>query len=752
MKRSIKFLWIAFLLSIVCFNLVLWMINAGWMGYMPKMEELENPKSSAASEIYAGDGSMIGKLYLENRDPVGYNEIAPSTIDALVATEDERFYGHSGIDAEAIGRAVVGVLTFNRKGGASTITQQLAKHLLDQEKRSKNPLLVIIEKLKEQMIAVKLEKNLTKPEILTLYLNIVPWGYSSFGIKSASKTYFNKLPKDLTMNESALLVGMLKGSSMYNPVRERTRERARDRRNTVLDQMVKNGKLSSSEAEQLKLEPIKLDFSPANDSQHEGVAPYFRQVVEQDVKAWCKKKGFNLYKDGLKIYTTIDPVMQQYGEEAVEEQMKGKTRFANARDWSKHMPTLKRAMRESERYKNMKEEGIDVKDIEAAFNVKTRMKVFTWNNAAREKDTTLTPLDSIKYMKGFVQTGFMAMDPATGEVKAWVGGINHKYFQYDHVNINTKRQVGSTIKPLLYCLAVDNGYSPCMSIPLSSVSFPGHGSYCPDRPQGPMPMKKALAFSKNNATVNILKMVGIQHFVDFIRKLGISSNVHAYPSVCLGADDISIIEMIRAYTMFPNYGINTKPIYITRIEDRNGNLLENFVPERKEVINEVTAFKMIRMMEGTVMFGTGKRLKPAYGIKGECAGKTGTTNSEADAWFIGYTPQLLGGVWVGCEDRFVGVGLGEGARAAMPIWGMFFKRIQGDDKLGYNKIDKFEKPAIMEGMDECDAVDEISLQRANAQMNVSRLDPEAENPDDEPGESNHYIDNSDKGTPNEDYK
>ncbi|HOZ52140.1 MAG TPA: transglycosylase domain-containing protein, partial [Chitinophagaceae bacterium] len=460
MKRSIKFLWWFFFLGIIGFNLLLWMLNAGWLGYMPKMEELENPKSSASSEIYAGDGSMIGKLYLENREPVSYSAIAKSTIDALVATEDERFYQHSGIDAEAIGRALFGMMTFNPKGGASTITQQLAKQLLDQG--SKNIFTRLTEKLKEQIIAVKLEKNLTKEEILTLYLNTVPWGYNSFGIKSAAKTYFNKLPKDLNVSESALLIGMLKGSSLYNPVKEKSKERAKDRRNTVLDQMVKNNKLATSEAERLKREPIKLDFSPTSDSQHEGVAPYFRQVVEQDVKAWCKKKGLNVYKDGLKIYTTIDPTMQGYAEEAVEEQMRGKTRFANARNWSKHMPTLMRAVKDCDRYKNLKEEGLSEKEILDNFNVKTKMKVFAWN-AKKEKDTVLTPMDSIKYMKGFVQTGFMAMDPASGEVKAWVGGINHKYFQYDHVNVNTKRQVGSTIKPLLYCLAVDNGYSPCQS-------------------------------------------------------------------------------------------------------------------------------------------------------------------------------------------------------------------------------------------------------------------------------------------------
>jgi Membrane carboxypeptidase/penicillin-binding protein len=627
----------------------------------------------------------------------------------------------------------------NPKGGASTITQQLAKQLLSQG--SKNIVNRILEKLKEQIVAVKLEKNLTKQEILTLYLNTVPWGYNSFGIKSASKTYFNKLPIDLSVEESALLIGMLKGTSMYNPVKHP--DRAIARRNTVLDQMVKNFKLPASEAQRLKDLPITLDFSPMYDTHHDGVAPYFRQVVEQEVKAWCKSRDLNLYKDGLRIYTTIDTTMQRYAEEAVEKIMYGKFRSASAAKWQKFNITLMRSVKASERYKALKEEGLSDEEIMKNFNTKTKMKVFSWNNK-REKDTTITPLDSIKYMKGFVQTGFMAMDPATGEVKAWVGGINHKYFQFDHVNTATKRQVGSTIKPLLYCLAVDNGYSPCMSISLNPVLFPGHGWYGPDRSRGAMPMKTALAYSKNNATVNILKLVGIEHFVKFLKLLGVTSKVNAYPSVCLGADDISVFEMIRAYTMFPNYGINTKPLMITRIEDRHGNVLETFVPERKEVINEITAYKMIRMMMGTVLFGTGKRLKPAFNIKGECAGKTGTTNSEADAWFIGYTPQLLAGVWVGCDDRFVGVGLGEGSKAAMPIWGEFFKRVQANSKLPYNKIDKFEMPASMEGLDECDAADQISLQRAEAIMNVKRGIPDEE----DVREENHF-DNSDKGTPND---
>lgn len=742
MKKSIKILWILLIGGIIAFNLLLWCINAGFLGYMPKMEELENPKSASASELYSVDGAKIGLYFLENRDPVKYNEISKNVIDALIATEDERFYKHSGIDAEAIGRALFGIATLNPKGGASTITQQLAKHLLEQGSRKFSTR--IIEKLKEQIVAVKLEKNLTKNEIITLYLNTVPWGYNSFGIKSAAKTYFNKKPKDLNVEEAALLVGMLKGSSMYNPVKYP--DRAKERRNTVIDQMVKNFKISASEAQQLKDKTIKLDFSPMSESHHDGVAPYFRQVVEQQMKSWCKKNGYNLYKDGLKIYTSLDTQMQRYAENAVQKVMYGKTRFSSSYKWKDHPITLKRAIKESDRYKVLLNEGMSEEDIMKNFNTKTKMKVFAWNDN-REKDTTLTPIDSIKYMKGFVQTGFLVMDPATGEVKAWVGGINHKYFQYDHVNTNTKRQVGSTIKPLLYCLAVDNGFSPCMSIPLNPAHFTGFGYYGPDKSRGAMQMKMALAHSKNNAAVNILKMVGINAFVDFVQRTGIVSKLSRYPSVCLGADDISIIEMLRAYTMFPNLGINTEPIYITRIEDRNGNLLENFVPKRTEIINEITAFKMIRMMMGTVLFGTGRRLKPAWNIKGECAGKTGTTNSESDAWFIGYTPQLLAGAWVGCDDKFIGVGLGSGASAAMPIWGEFFKSLQNNEKNPYNKIDKFEKPAIMEHMDECDAVDEISLQRANAQMNVSRGTP-----DEEEDEKGWDEKNSNSGIDANDYK
>jgi penicillin-binding protein 1A len=715
-KGIIKFLWFCVLFGIISVVALIFLIDSGRLGEMPSMAELQNPKSAIASEIYDGDDNLIGKLFAENREPVSYKEISPAVIDALVATEDERFYSHSGIDAEALGRVLRGVLTAKNEGGGSTITQQLAKNLFPRKERSLFKL--IYYKLKEMILAVKIEKNLTKQEILTAYLNTVPFGYNSWGIRSASRTFFNKEPMELETQEAAVLVGMLKGTTLYNP--KRNPETSKKRRNTVLSQMLKNKKISNSEYQRLKVTDLVIDFKRVSDQKHEGLAPYFRQVVELKVKEWCKKKGMDVYRDGLKIYTTINPKMQEYAELAVARNMYNKTRRVNNFRWKKHPKTLQRIIRSTERYKTLKAEGYTEKEIEENFNTKVKMTVFAWNDK-REKEVTMTPLDSIKYMRAFVQTGFAAMDPATGEVKAWVGGINHKYFQYDHVNENTKRQVGSTMKPLAYCLAVDNNYSPCTPISCRPVFFPGHRLYNAGGSRyGTLPMKNVLAYSLNNGSLRVLKMVGIEAFVDFCKKVGITTELKAYPSIVLGAQDISVIEMLRSYTMFPNYGINIKPTFITRIEDKNGNLLETFVPERKEVINERTAYKMIKMMQGTVNFGTAKRLKGRYGLKGELCGKTGTTNDEADAWYIGYSPQLLGGAWVGCEDRFMGLGLGAGSQAAMPIWGSFWKMVQKDKSLGYNTITKFEEPASMEGMDICDSYDQISIQRSESVENVSR--------------------------------
>jgi penicillin-binding protein 1A len=708
MKRYIKWIWRTFIGSILLISLLLLLINLGVFGYMPKLADLENPKSNLASEVYSSEGALIGKYYLEYREPCDYKDISPNVVNALISTEDERFRNHSGIDLEAIGRAVSGVLTFRNKGGASTISQQTAKALLGQG--SKNTFTRIIEKLKEQIIAVKLERNLTKDEILTLYLNTVSFSDNAYGIRAASKTYFNKLPDSLKIEEAAVLVGMLKATSKYNP-RTHPAE-SKERRNVVMKKMVDNGKLSNDVYNRLKDLPVTIDFTKV-DGNEEMPAPYFRQVVEQDVKEWCKKKGYNLYKDGLKIYTTLDTTLQKYAEQAVESHAPFLSRGRGTWRWSKanHAQTLENIMKQTPRYAYLKEEGKKHEAIMEELKKPVKMKMFTWNNQKREKDTTLSPIDSVKIMRAYVQTGFMAMEPESGEVKAWVGGINHKYFKYDHCNEKTKRQVGSTMKPLLYCYAVDNGYSPCMPISCRPVFFPGVGWYNPGGSSyGTLQMKDALAYSVNNGTMAILKMVGIPGFVKFCSTCGISTPLKEYASIALGAQDISLIEMLRSYTMFPNYGINTKPIYITRIEDRNGNLLEQFVPERAEIINEQTAYKMIRMMQGTTSFGTAKNLKPKFGVSGEVAGKTGTTNDEADAWFIGYTPQLLAGAWVGCEERFMGLGLGQGATAAMPIWGKFFKLVQegGSATEKYNTIKEFEEPLSMEGQNICSVVDKTS--------------------------------------------
>jgi penicillin-binding protein 1A len=725
MKKSIKWLWILFIGGILIFNLLIFAIDKGFLGYMPNLRELENPRSVLASEIYSGNGGLIGKYYLEYREPCTYAEISSNVVNALVSTEDERFYTHSGIDAEAIGRAIKGVATFDPSGGASTISQQLAKQLLKQG--SQNFIERLLEKLKEQIVAVKLERNLTKEEIMTLYLNIVPFGNNAFGIKAASKVYFNKLPSELKIEEAAVLVGLLKGNTIYNPLSNNPKKKAATliRRNTVLNKMEETGRLNHTVCEQLKASPIVTDHQRIEDYE-DMPAPYFRQVVEHDVKEWCKKNGKNLYKDGLKIYTTIDTTMQKYAEQAMLSHLPYLSRGRGTWRWAKKPKYFENIMKQTDRYILLKAEGLAHEKIMDSLKRPVKMKMFTWNNKNYEKDTTLSPIDSVKIMRAYVQCGFLAMDPASGEVKAWVGGINHKYFKYDHCNYDTRRQVGSTIKPILYCLAVDNGYSPCSPVSCAPVFFPGHRLYNAGGSSfGSMPMQKVLAFSVNNGALYLLKQVGIKNFTDFCVKCGIKSkNIKEYPSIALGAFEISMLEMIRSYTMFPNYGINTKPIYITRIEDANGNLLENFVPERKEVINEITAYKMIRMMQGTTSYGTGKALKPKYGVSGEVAGKTGTTNDEADAWFIGYTPQLVAGCWVGCEDRFMGLGIGEGSKAAMPVFGRFLNLVQRDGNSEYNKYNEFEEPLSMEGLSICDAVDKNTQIRSKySKDNIVRRKP-----------------------------
>jgi len=703
MSRATKLLWRLFFGGLILFVLLIIAINLGLLGYMPPMKELENPDSAVASQVFASDGTVIGKYYVVNRSPAKFKDISPHVFNALIATEDARFREHSGIDGIAVLRAVV---LLGSKGGGSTITQQLAKNLFPRQ--HVNFFTMPIIKLKEWIMAVKLERNLTKDEIITLYLNTVPFGYNTYGIKNAALTFFNVTPDKLTVDQAAVLVGMLKGNTLYNP--RRNPKNSLNRRNTVIDQMVKYDYLTEAQGEKYKALPLVLHYSPQN--AHEGLAPYFRRIVEQAALAWCKQhekpdgEKYDLYRDGLKIYTTLDPRLQRYAEEAVTKQMKllqadfsQITNIKNGTVWNNGTPkeVLENMVQRSARYLGLKDDGLSEKEINKNFNTPVKMTVFTWENAKHQKDTTMTPLDSIKYMRSFLQAGFLAIDPATGEVKAWVGGIDHQYFQYDHVNITTKRQVGSTIKPILYCLAVDNGYSPCGMVSTAPQLFPGQ-----KRPYdaggskfGDITMKKALANSINNASLFLLNQVGIDPFIQFAHKCGISSDFDEVPSIALGVTDISLYEMLWAYSMFPERGINTKPIFITRIEDKNGNLLQSFAPIQKEIVNERTAYKMVKMMEGVVNHGTGGRLRWRYGLKGDIAGKTGTTNNQSDAWFIGYTPQILAGAWVGCDDRFLHFrteASGQGAAAALPIWAFFMQKVEADAKTGITSAAKFEVP------------------------------------------------------------
>lgn len=726
MKRSVRILWRTFWGAVILFNLLILMINWGWLGYMPSMTELENPSSALASDIYASKGDkdniLIGRYYIQDRSTSKHSEISPNIFNALIATEDARFYEHSGIDPVAT-IAIPFYLITGKKRGSSTITQQLAKNLFPRE--NENMLTIGFLKLKEWVMAVKLERNLTKDEIITLYLNTVPFSDNVYGIRNASLTFFSKNPDKVSVSEAAVLVGMLKANTYYNP--RRNPERAKTRRDLIFDLMVEHGYLKADEATAMKSEPIKLDYHKLD--YHEGLAPYFRQVVEQEIKEVCKNlkkpdgEPYNIYRDGLKIYTTLDIDMQRYAEEALEEHLAALQKefiaqpsYASGAVWNKFNNILTTAVKSSGRYQALKEMGMKEKEIMAEFRKPVKMKVFAWNKE-RTKDTVMSPLDSIKYTRLFLQAGFIAMDPFSGYVKAWVGGIDHNYFQYDHVNLKARRQVGSTIKPLLYTLAIDNGFSPCGMVETTPQSFPGlmKGAYNAggSKKGAVISMKSALASSINNAALYLLKQVGVNAFVDFAHKCGISAKIDPYPSAALGVSDISLYEMLWAYTMFPNQGINTRPIFITRIEDKNGALIKNFAPESKELINPNTAFRMVKMMQGVVDFGTGKRMRYRYNIKGDIAGKTGTTNKQADAWFIGYTPQILCGAWVGCDDRVFRFGseaLGQGAAAALPIWAYFMRRVYADKSLGYSTEKKFEAP---EGFDDCGSVyDETSIDRS----------------------------------------
>jgi penicillin-binding protein 1A len=709
MKKSVRFFWIVFFSGFGIFVLIVLLAMMGAFGKMPSLRQLENPSLLQSSEVYASDGTLMGKYYLEkgNRSNVDYRDISRHVIDALIATEDERFYDHSGIDVKATLRAIV---LLGKEGGGSTITQQLALNLFNGE-RSSNPVKRGIQKIKEYIIAIRLERNFTKQEIIALYLNAVPFGNNIYGIRNAAKTYFQKEPDRLNPEEAALLVGMLKGNSIYNP--QRNPVAARDRRNVVLGQMEKNGFLTAAKAEQLKALPIKTNYKKMDENA--GYAPYFREVLRDELKSLLKDlerpdgEPYDIYDDGLKIYTTINPRMQEYAEEAVAQQMPLLQRALNTQRniktgnvWKGHDNVLDAAMKASDRWRFLKEDGLSDEEIKKTFSQKVPMRVFAWN-AKREKDTVMTPMDSIKYHRQMLQTAFMVMDPVTGEVKAWVGGIDFKTYKYDHANLRTKRQVGSTIKPLLYAQAMEErGFTMETEVLDQQQNFggdrlvPATGKTCTGRS---MTMASALAWSRNCATAYIMKQVGPAQFANFLERINIPTKVDPHPSIALGSCDLSLYEMMWGYSIFAGRGFSTKPYFISRIEDRNGNVIKRFdySTNRKEVISEVTAYNMAKMMEGPVTKGTAAGLMYRLGAK-EMGGKTGTTNDNSDAWFMGYTPQLLAGSWIGCDDRFIRIesNTGYGGQAARPIWEAFFKKVYADKSLGLDKEAIFPKPADLE--------------------------------------------------------
>lgn len=703
-------------------------------GDLPTIVQLENPKNNLATEIITEDGVVLGKYFFENRSKAIREELPKNLVDALLSTEDIRFKSHSGIDERALLRAVFGALTRKSSaGGASTITQQLAKMLFTEQPSSGAGR--VMQKLKEWVIAAQLEKRYTKDEILTMYLNKFDWVNNAVGIKSAANVYFDKKPIDLNIEESAMLIGMLKNPSLYNP--NRRPNLTQQRRNVVLSQMNKYDFISDSLFNHLKNQPIKLNFKKA--SHNEGSAPYLREYLRKELKIWCSKNtkpdgtNYNVYTDGLKVHTTINSNLQQYAEEAMQvhisslqedfyKHWKGysKAPYPDDFEWEQINTIIDQGMKRSDRYRKLKKAGKSEKQIRKIFNTKVPMELFSWNG---EIDTVLSPRDSIKYNKFFIHSGMMSMDPKTGFVKAYVGGINYKYFKYDHVKIG-KRQVGSTFKPFLYSLAIQEGYSPCYEVPNIPVVFDKERwgletDWIPknsgdDFANMTLTLKFGLANSINTITAYIMKQLGPYAVVDLAKKIGIQSNILAVPSLCLGTFDLSVYEMVGAYSTFVNKGIWTEPIFITRIEDKNGVVLEKFTPKTQEAISEETANIMVRMLQGVVdgvyspeakkTLGTGVRLRYKYGFKNEMGGKTGTTQNQSDGYFMGITPDLVTGVWSGCEDRaahFRTIQYGQGANMALPVFAEFMKRLYADSiNLGVYARD-FDIPTYIEEKLDC---------------------------------------------------
>ena len=765
-KLFVYFLWTLLFIIIFGAATAFYAINEGWIGYMPPIEDLQNPINRFATQIYSADGKLIGtwNYNRENRVMVDYTKIAPSLVKALVATEDVRFYDHSGIDFYALGRAIVkrGLLGQKSAGGGSTITQQLAKQLYSEH--ASTTMERLLQKPIEWVIAVKLERNYTKDEIITMYLNYFDFLHNAVGIKTAANTYFSKEPKDLSVVESATLVGLCKNPSYYNPVRNP--ERSRDRRNVVLGQMLKAGYLTQEEHDKYCAEPLELKFHVSDHK--EGLAVYLREFLRRYMTAkkperalypswnmvkffndsinwesdplygWCNKNkkrngdNYSIYTDGLKVYTTIDSRMQKYAEQAAyqhvvkflqpafdkENKNKANAPYSSNLTSQQVQQILNRSVRQCERYRVLKESGASDAEIHKSFHTPIEMSVFTYHG---EVDTVMSPIDSIKYYKSFLRTGFVSVCPQNGHVKAYVGGLDYAHFAYDMV-MDGRRQVGSTIKPFLYSLAMENGFSPCDVAPNVQQTYmvagqpwtPRNGSKA--RYGEMVTLKWGLQQSNNWISAYLMSKLNPQAFVDLLHEYGIRNpEIHPSMSLCLGPCDISVGEMASAYTAFVNHGIRAALMFVTKIEDGEGNVIAQFQPRMNEVISEESANKMIYMLKSVVDGGTASRLRFKYNLKGDIGGKTGTTNNNSDAWFMGILPTLVNACWVGGDDRdihFNSMAMGQGASGALPIFALYMQQVYKDEQLGYNENAIFDLP---EGYDPCSFVDE-SMEGADAEI------------------------------------
>ncbi len=751
-SKFIKWFWILVLTGI---SLVVFVFSAaswGWLGEMPTFESLENPQTNLASQLISADGVLLSKYYLDdNRTPVAFKDLNDNLVNCLIATEDVRYYDHSGIDMRSFLRALFAKLTLRNAGGGSTISQQLSRQLFVGI-RAKN-WKKYTQKIREWVIATRLERNYTKEEIIEMYFNIYDFGNNADGIRSAARIYFGKEPKELKIEEAAMLVGMFKNSSLYNPIPRRNPEGTKNRRNVVLAQMAKYDFITEKEKDSLQAMEMKLNFNP--ESHKDGLATYLRMHLQRDfIKGWIKdnpkpalegeRDKWNLYLDGLKIYTTIDSRMQANAEAAVQEHMtKLQAEFfhQNTPDRNSTAPfldlkkeeidrILNRAMKISDRWRILKKQGKSEKEIKASFNKKIQMSVFDWNSENQRKDTVMTPLDSIRYYKTFLRTAMMSMEPQTGHVKAWVGGINYKHFQYDNV-IQGSRQAGSTFKPFVYAAAIDQlRYSPCDSLPDTQYCIEAnkHGNpepWCPknsnSKYSGKMySLKRALANSVNTVTAQLIDKVGPKSIALIGKNLGITREIAEVPSIALGVSEMNVYEMVGAYGAFANQGVYVKPVLVTRIEDKNGTVLYEYTPVTKDVLSKDVAYAMVDLMKGVTQGGSGTRLRTSgvnkwkkeydeiitgypYGFKNPIAGKTGTTQNNSDGWFMGMVPNLVTGVWVGGEDRathFKSVTYGQGASMALPIWGLYMKKNYANKEIGVS--DKaFPKPKDMSINTDC---------------------------------------------------